>query len=73
MVMTGNELKTWRERHGLTQQQLANEVGVAWVTIARWEMSEDLPSSRRPTALTRPLLERAIRRIEKREGKGKAA
>ena len=72
-MLVGPELKAWRERHGLTLHQLADEVGVTWNTIIRWEMPESTPSSRRPTRLTRPMLERAIRRIEKREGKGKAA
>lgn len=66
--MKGQELKKWRERHGLTQQQLAEEVGVTWVSVARWEAG-----SRSPNKLTAPLLERAIQRIEKRQGKNKAA
>ena len=72
-MLVGPELKEWRQRHGLTLHQLAAEVGVTWNTIIRWEMPESTPSSRRPTRLTRPMLERAIRRIEKREGKGRAA
>ncbi len=62
--MKGEELKRWREAHSLTQQELANEVGVTWVTIARWEAG-----SRSPNKFTAPLLERAIQRIERRKGK----
>ena len=72
-MLVGPELKAWRERHGLTLHQLADEVGVTWNTIIRWEMLEDAPSKRRPTRLTRPLLARAIRRIEKRRGEQSAA
>ncbi|HEX2174213.1 MAG TPA: helix-turn-helix transcriptional regulator [Dehalococcoidia bacterium] len=65
--MKGQELKRWRESHGLTQQQLADEVGVTWVTIARWEAG-----SRSPNKFTLPLLEKAIARIERRQGKAAA-
>lgn len=72
-MLVGPELKKWREAHGLTLAQLADEIGVTWNTIIRWEMPEDTPSKRRPTRLTRPMLERAIQRIEKRRGKMEAA
>ena len=36
--MTGKELKEWRNKHGLTQAQLAKHLGVAWATVARWEI-----------------------------------
>lgn len=66
--MKGSELKEWRQRHNVTQEQLAQEVGVSWSTIAKWEGGQ-----RSPGRLTQPLLARAIRRIEKREGKSEAA
>ena len=66
--MKGSELKEWRQRHGMTQEELAREVGVSWSTVAKWEGGQ-----RQPGRLTQPLIERAIRRIEKREGKSKAA
>ena len=65
--MKGEDLKQWRQRHGLTQQQLADEVGVTWVTIARWEAG-----SRSPNKFTLPLLEKAIARVERRQA-GKVA
>jgi DNA-binding transcriptional regulator YiaG len=66
--MTGDEIKAWRNDHGLTQEELAREVGVSWSTIAKWEGGQ-----RSPNRFTLPLLERAIQRIEKRAGKGMAA
>ncbi len=66
--MTGQEIKEWRNRHGLTQEQFAREVGVSWSTIAKWEIGQ-----RSPNRFTRPMLENAIRRLEKREGKSEAA
>jgi transcriptional regulator with XRE-family HTH domain len=35
--MTQQELVAFRERLGLTQQELADRLGVDRVTIARWE------------------------------------
>jgi DNA-binding transcriptional regulator YiaG len=36
--MTGKEVKRIRARLGLTQAQLAEKLGVARVTVARWEV-----------------------------------
>jgi transcriptional regulator with XRE-family HTH domain len=38
--MTGEELRECRERLGLTQAELAREVGVRSDTLSRWERSE---------------------------------
>ena len=35
--MNSLEIKALRERHGLTQQDLSNKVGVGWSTLNRWE------------------------------------
>jgi len=35
--MDGNELKLWRKKWGITQVELARELGTHQVTIARWE------------------------------------
>jgi transcriptional regulator with XRE-family HTH domain len=35
--MTGDELIRWRKRHGLTQKELADLLGVRNMTIYRWE------------------------------------
>ncbi len=39
-VMTGEELKTFRERIGMSQDQLAKELKVARNTVSRWELEE---------------------------------
>jgi DNA-binding transcriptional regulator YiaG len=45
LIMTGKELKQWREKHKMTQQQLAFLLGVFNVTIARWEIgTRKIPS-----------------------------
>ena len=36
--MTGDELKQLRTRLGLTQDELGQRLGVARVTVARWEL-----------------------------------
>lgn len=38
--MKGVELRNWRERHSLTQEQLAERLQVRGNTIARWERDE---------------------------------
>ncbi len=38
--MTGDEVRTLRRRLGLTQTQLAEQVGVHGNTVARWERGE---------------------------------
>ena len=35
--MTGADLRAWRERHGMTQVQLAAAIGVPQATVSRWE------------------------------------
>ena len=39
-AMTGEELRQIRKRLGLTQVQLAEQIGVTSTTLARWERSE---------------------------------
>lgn len=36
--MTGEEVRAIRKRLGLTQQELADKVGVARASVARWEI-----------------------------------
>ena len=38
MAVTPDEFKRRRRRLGLTQAQIAEQLGVAWNTVARWEM-----------------------------------
>lgn len=39
-------LKVYRERAGLTQQQLADALGVARTTVTMWETSPNMPTVR---------------------------
>ena len=43
-VLIGANLKQARERRGITQEQLARELGVSWVTISRYERNVSPPS-----------------------------
>jgi DNA-binding transcriptional regulator YiaG len=38
--VSAEELKTLRDRLGLTQAELAELIGVGWNTIARWETAQ---------------------------------
>jgi DNA-binding XRE family transcriptional regulator len=41
----GQRLKEWRNKRGLTQQELAQKLGVARQTIASWEVGRtDIPN-----------------------------
>ncbi len=41
----GQRLKEWRNKQGLTQQELAQKLGVARQTIASWEIGRtDIPN-----------------------------
>ena len=37
-TMTRDELKKWRDGNGFTQAKLAKALGVASMTVTRWEM-----------------------------------
>ena len=39
-LMSGEELKTFRDNFGLSQDQLAKELKVARNTVSRWELEE---------------------------------
>lgn len=54
--MTAKEVKAIRARLGMTQKQLADSVGVARVTVARWECG--LVRVQEPTARLLRLLRR---------------
>jgi DNA-binding XRE family transcriptional regulator len=40
--LTGAQLRGWRDSQGMTQQQLAGEIGVHWTTVSRWERGSGL-------------------------------
>ena len=60
-------VKRLRDRLGLTQQQLADRLGVTVGSVSRWELGKSGP--------IKPYLEKieALERRAEREGKGKAA
>ena len=44
-IMTPQELKKWRERHGYSQSQLAKALGVINISVSRWERgAREIPS-----------------------------
>ena len=49
--MTGQELKEWRRKRGLTQMDLARRLGVIRLTVARWETGTRAIPSFLPLAL----------------------
>ena len=44
VFMTSEQIKRLRKKLGLTQRQLAEELGVPTNTVARWEQGERTPS-----------------------------
>ena len=44
-IMAGQEIKKLRKRLGMTQQELADKIGVDRVTVARWETEQKKPSN----------------------------
>jgi DNA-binding transcriptional regulator YiaG len=49
--MTGQELKEWRRKWGLSQEGLANRLGVIKITVTRWEIGTRAIPSFLPLAL----------------------
>ncbi|MBM4287110.1 MAG: helix-turn-helix transcriptional regulator [Deltaproteobacteria bacterium] len=49
--MTGQELKNWRKRWGITQMELARLLGTYQETISRWEREKRGIPSHLPLAL----------------------
>lgn len=47
------EIRELREQLGLTQEQLANWLGVSWVSISRWERNQGRPAVRESRTLAR--------------------
>jgi transcriptional regulator with XRE-family HTH domain len=46
MNITGEQIKDARERRQMTQQELADELGVSLRTVGSWERGESVPRSR---------------------------
>ncbi len=58
--MTGKEIKELRKKYKLTQQALADKLGVHQVTVAEWEAGRKRPSN---------LAKRQLKRLEVNNGK----
>ena len=39
----GERVREWRRRRFLTQQGLADKLGVSYMTVQRWELGQSLP------------------------------
>lgn len=44
-MTTGGKIQALRKKRGLTQEQLAQELGVSRQAISRWELDETLPDT----------------------------
>jgi DNA-binding transcriptional regulator YiaG len=55
-MMQGEDVREWRARHGLTQYELAELLGVRSVQVSRWERGANRPAGR--------LLELALKGLE---------
>ena len=60
-------IKEAREKAGLTQQDLANELGVGQSTVAMWETQKSLPRTDKLPALAK-ILGCTIDELLKKEG-----
>lgn len=63
ILRTMSHLRTLREKAGLTRQELARAIGVAEVTIKKWEEGTRVPRRKRLKALADALrcTQRALR------------
>ena len=50
-IMTGQELKKWRRKWGLSQEELAKHLGVIRFSVSRWETGARAIPSFLPLAL----------------------
>jgi transcriptional regulator with XRE-family HTH domain len=55
LPFSGARLREWRERAGLTQQELATQCGLSRFQISRWETGESKPGPRSLEPLVRGL------------------
>jgi len=67
-------LQQYREAHGLTRAQLARAIGVAWVTLWKWEERRARPSYEHLTRISEVTnnavcLTEIIGELPKRRGK----
>lgn len=65
---TAEDIRKLRESLGMTQEELAYEVGVSFSTVSRWETGRGEPSR-----LARRQLDRLRKRAQKQEQKQEGA
>lgn len=53
LMVEGNNLIRLRERRGLTQQELADELGITRQAVSQWESGRAFPSMEKQLALSR--------------------
>lgn len=58
--MTPDEVREVRHRLGLSQDGLAERLGVSRSTIARWEMDRRSDHARRPSSMAKAAMRRLI-------------
>ena len=66
--MTGDELKQLRTRLAMTQEELGQRLGVARVTVARWEIG-----LRRVPELAARLVQHVAKEVKEEQKKNKKA
>lgn len=54
-MTTGEKILTSRKKQGLTQEQLAQNLGVSRQAVSRWELDEALPESSNLLPLSKAL------------------
>ena len=54
-MTTGEKILTARKKQGLTQEQLAQNLGVSRQAVSRWELDEALPESSNLLPLSKAL------------------
>ena len=59
-TMTGPEVKTLRQNLGMTQEDLAHELGVTVSTVNRWENGHTRPSRLATAGLDRLATEKSM-------------
>jgi len=64
---TGRMIRAWRHRSGLTQEALAQALGVTFSTVSRWENGRVRPSSLAWKALVQVAAERGTPLVDERE------
>ena len=64
---TGRMIRAWRHRSGLTQEALAQALGVTFSTVSRWENGRVRPSSLAWKALLQVAAERGTPLVDERE------